>query len=222
MQEQAVGTEAELTSKLEEYAATMAEKEREVLELPAALDNAHDWNRRQEESHRQREERMIAENAELQSQRRTMKEMANEFFIKSKLLSERNEKLSDDWLALYEEKAVECERVRAECKKEWEKATEELTKHYEHSIQRVTAEEKNCKASYALLATQVQVEVNGLKEELATVQAQPRMDETRIRVLIEKHRQQLTRKVKETFSRAGEEWAAQAAELHILRADAEN
>ena len=48
------------------------------------------------------------------------------------------------------------------------------------------------------------------------------MDETRIRVLIEKHRQHLTKKVEETFSRAGEEWAVQAAELHILRADAEN
>ena len=48
------------------------------------------------------------------------------------------------------------------------------------------------------------------------------MDETRIRILIEKQRQHLTRKVEETLSRAGEEWAAQAAELHILRTDAEN
>ena len=64
---------------------------------------------------------MIVENAELQSQRRTMKEMADEFFIKSKLLSEQNEKLSNDCLALHEEKVVECKRVRAECNKEWEK-----------------------------------------------------------------------------------------------------
>ena len=48
------------------------------------------------------------------------------------------------------------------------------------------------------------------------------MDETRIRILIEKHRNQLTQKVEEAFSRAGEEWAAQAAKLHILRVDAEN
>ena len=48
------------------------------------------------------------------------------------------------------------------------------------------------------------------------------MDETRIRILIEKHRQHLTKKVEEALGRAGEEWAAQAAELHILRADAEN
>ena len=106
---QAAGREAELTSKLGEYAATMAEKEREVLELQAALDIAHDRNRRQEESHRQREERLISENAELQSQRTTFKEMSDEFFIKCKLLSEQNEKLSDDCFALQEEKAVECE-----------------------------------------------------------------------------------------------------------------
>ena len=123
LQVQATTTEAELTSKLEEYAAIVAEKEREIVEIQAALDNAHDWHRRLEESHRQREERMIAENAELQRQRRSMKEMAYEFFIKSKLLSEQNEKLSDDCLALHEEKAVECERVGAECKQEWEKAT---------------------------------------------------------------------------------------------------
>ena len=48
------------------------------------------------------------------------------------------------------------------------------------------------------------------------------MDETRIRILIEKHRNQLNRKVEEAFSRVGEEWAAQAAELHVFRADAEN
>ena len=74
---------------------------------------------------------MIAENVELQSQRTTLKGMADEFFIKCKLLSEQNEKLSDSCLALQEERIVEREQVRAECKKEWEKATEELTKHYE-------------------------------------------------------------------------------------------
>ena len=54
------------------------------------------------------------------------------------------------------------------------------------------------------------------------VRAQPGMDETRIRILIDKRRQHLTKKVEETLGRAGEEWAAQATELHILCADAEN
>ena len=48
------------------------------------------------------------------------------------------------------------------------------------------------------------------------------MDETRNRILIEKQRKHLTKKVEETLCCAGEEWAAQAAELHILRADAAN
>ena len=52
--------------------------------------------------------------------------------------------------------------------------------------------------------------------------AQPSMDNMRIRILIDKHRQHLTKKVEESFGRAGEEWAAQAVELHILRTDAEN
>ena len=81
--------------------------------------------------------------------------MADEFFIKCKLLSEQNEKLSDSCLALQEERIVEREQIWAECKKEWEKATEELTKHYEQAIQLVTAEAKNDKASYALLNTQL-------------------------------------------------------------------
>ena len=128
----------------------MAEKERTVLELQVALDNALDWHRRREESHRQQEERLIEENTELQRQRVSFKEMSDEFFIKCKLLSEQNEKL-------HEEKAVALERVRAECKKDWMNATEKLTKRYEQSIQLVTAEAKNDKASYSLLHTQLQV-----------------------------------------------------------------
>ena len=222
IQAQAAGREAELTSQLEEYRATVADKERAIFELQSSLDNALDWHRRREESHRQQEERLIAENEELQSQRASFKEMADEFFIKCKLLSEQNEKLSDDCHGLHEEKAVALERVRAECKQDWMNATEELTKRYEQSIQLVTAEAKNDKASYSLLHTQLQVQVNDLKMALETARANPGMDETRIRILIEKHRNLLNRKVEEAFSRAGEEWAAQAAELHILRADAEN
>ena len=48
------------------------------------------------------------------------------------------------------------------------------------------------------------------------------MDDTRIKILIDKYRQQLTKKIEETLGRAGQAWSAQAAELHILRADGEN
>ena len=63
---------------------------------------------------------------------------------------------------------------------------EELTKHYEQSIQLVTVEAKSNQATYELLAARLQAEVNGLKEELAVVRVQPGMDETRIRILIDK------------------------------------
>ena len=48
------------------------------------------------------------------------------------------------------------------------------------------------------------------------------MDETRIKILIAKHRQQLNRKIEEMLGWAWQEWSAQAAELHVLRADAKN
>ena len=89
-------------------------------------------------------------------------------------------------------------------------ATEELTKCYEQAIQLVTVEAKNDKAIYALLNTQLQVEINDLKAALELGRAQLGMDETRIRLLIEKHRNQITRKVEEAFNSAGEEWAAKA------------
>ena len=40
--------------------------------------------------------------------------MADEFFIKCKLLSEQNEKLSNECYSLHEEKAAALGRVRAE------------------------------------------------------------------------------------------------------------
>ena len=63
---------------------------------------------------------------------RVFKEIADQFFIKCKMLTEQKDELSDSYLVLQEERIVEQEKLRAECKKEWEGATEELiTKHYE-------------------------------------------------------------------------------------------
>ena len=88
LQEQAAGKEAELKCKLEEYTATVAENEKEVLDLQAALDYVKQWNRWEEQRNRQREEKMVAENVELQSQCMAFKEMADKFFIKCKFLTE--------------------------------------------------------------------------------------------------------------------------------------
>ena len=48
------------------------------------------------------------------------------------------------------------------------------------------------------------------------------MDETRIKVLITKHRQRFNSKIDEAQARAWQEWSAQDAELHILHVYAEN
>ena len=48
------------------------------------------------------------------------------------------------------------------------------------------------------------------------------MNETRIKILIDKHREQLNRKIEETLGHAWQEWSSQAVELHVLRVDAEN
>ena len=111
------------------------------------------------------------------------------------------------------EKIVLREKLWVEWDKEVEEATEQLTKHYDQTIKLVTAKEKNNQASLELMAAKLQAEAKSAKEELEAVRAQPGMDETtRIRVLIEKHRQHLTKKVEEAVGRAGEEWAAQVAE----------
>ena len=222
LREQAASKDAEFKQKMREYSAALAEKEKEVLDLQAALDYAKEWNRREDKRNRRREEELVTANAEPQSQRMSFKEMADEFMIKWKILSEQKDELSNSYLALQEEKIVLREQLRVEWTKEMEEATGQLTKHYEQTIQLVTAKAKNNQATWELLAAKLQAEVHSSKEELEAIRAQPGMDETRIRSLIEKHRQHLTKKVEEALSRAGEEWAAQAAELHILRANAEN
>ena len=75
---------------------------------------------------------------------------------------------------------------------------------------------------YELLMAKCQADAKTAKEALENYRTQPIMDDLRIRILINKFRQQLTTKVEETLGRAGEAWSAQAVELHILRADAEH
>ena len=65
--EQAMNKEAEFKQRMEEYSAAVKEKEKEVLDLQAALDYAKEWNHREDERNRQREEALIAENALLWS-----------------------------------------------------------------------------------------------------------------------------------------------------------
>ena len=54
LREQAAGKEADLKRRREEYAAALAEKEKEVLDLQATLDYAKEWNHREDERNRRR------------------------------------------------------------------------------------------------------------------------------------------------------------------------
>ena len=128
LQAQAASRETELEHQLEEYQVAVAAKEQTIYELQASLDGALDWNRRQEETHSQREAALNEDNDEMRRQRDNFKELADEFFAKCKLLSEENEKLSNECYDLHEKKDAAVERVRAECKLDWMNATEELTK----------------------------------------------------------------------------------------------
>ena len=143
---------------MKENSAALAEKEKEVLDLQAALDYAKEWNRREDERNRQREEELVAVNAELQSQRMTYKEMADEFMLKWKIVNEQKAELTDSYHALQQEKIVLREKLWVEWTKEVEEATEQLTKHYEQTIELVTAKAKNNQATWELLAKNNQAE----------------------------------------------------------------
>ena len=169
LREQAASKEAEFKQRMEEYSATLKAKEKEVLNLQAALTYTKEWNHQEDERNRRREEDLIAENAELRSQRMTFKEMADEFMLKWKIVSEQKDELTNSYHALQEEGIVLRERLRAEWTKEVEEATGQLTKHYEQTIKLVTAKAKNNQASWELMAAKLQAEVHSLKEELEAI-----------------------------------------------------
>ena len=52
--------------------------------------------------------------------------------------------------------------------------------------------------------------------------AQYELDETKIKVLVAKHRQKFNNKVEEALAHTWQDWSAQAAELQVLRTDVEN
>ena len=103
-----------------------------------------------------------------------------------------------------------------------EETLTQLTKHHEQTLAVANAKATDHQATLELLVSQYQENAKAAREELEAHRAQIGMDDTRIKILIDRYRQQLTKKIEETFGRARQAWSAQAAGLHILRADAEN
>ena len=219
LQEQATSREAELAQRMEEHSVAMKAKEKEVLDLQVTLTDTKERILREEERNRQQEQELFAENTEIRGQHTELKEMANELMLKWRIVNEKKEQLSESYNKLQEESIVTKERLRADWKKEIEETIAQLTKHYEQTIALVTAKAKDNQATWELLIAKYQADANIAKQEFEANRAQIGIDDTRIKILIERHRHHLTKKIEETFGRAGEEWAAQAAELHVLRAD---
>ena len=128
--------------------------------------------------------------------------MANEFMLNWQITEEEKAKLADSYHECQEEGIVTRERLRAEWRKEVEETTTQLTKHYEQPIALVTAKAKDNQAMYELLMAKCQADAKTAKEALENYRTQPGMDDLRIRILIDKFRQQLTTKVEETLGRA--------------------
>ena len=103
-----------------------------------------------------------------------------------------------------------------------EETLTQLTKHYEQTIALVNPKAKDHQATLELLISRCQEDAKAAREELEAHRVPIGMDDTRIKILIDKYCQQLTKKIEETLRHAGQAWSAQAAELHILRTDAEN
>ena len=98
----------------------------------------------------------------------------------------------------------------------------ELNKKYGQAIELLTTKAKSTQSTCELIIRKCEDEAKTAREELELCRAQIGMEETRIKVLIDKHRQHLSRKIEETLARTWQEWSAQAVELHVMRADAEN
>ena len=188
---------------IEEHVVALKAKEKEVLDLQVALTEAKECVLMEEERNRQREHELFDENLDIRSQQRELQEMANEFMLKWRIIEEQRAKLSDSYNKLQAEGIVTRERLRDAWKKEVEETLTQLTKHHEQTLVLANAKSKEQQATLELLVSQYQENAKTAKEELEANRAQIGMDDTRIKILVEKYCQQLTKKIEETLGRAG-------------------
>ena len=135
---------------------------------------------------------------------------------------EQRAQISDSYHHLQVEGIVDTERQGDAWRKEADKTAAHLTKHCEQTIALVTTKAKDNQDTCELLVSKCQEDAKAAREELEAHRAQVGIDDTRIKILIDKYRQQFNRKIEETMGSAGQEWLAQTVELYVLRADAEN
>ena len=220
--EQAASREANLKRLLAKRSAALEAREREVMTLQVSITEAKERFIKETERNSQREQELFADNQELRRHQRAFQDMANEHMQKWRISEEQRAKISDAYHQLQSEHIAVKEQHRDAWRQERDETVAQLTNRYEQTIALITEKAKDNQATLALFARKSQAEAKAAREALEVHRASIGMDDTKIKTLIHKYRQQFTTKIKETLDHVWQEWSAQAADLHILRADAEN
>ena len=106
--------------------------------------------------------------------------------------------------------------------KEADDRVAQLSRNYERKLEEIKAQVASLQSTCEHIVRQRQQEAQITREELEANHPQYEMGETIIKALVAKHRQRFNHKIEEALACAWQEWSAQATELQILWADAEN
>ena len=210
--EHALTLETMLTKTTQDHAAVVKEKDREVRTLRAALDDIKEQQQRTVERHAAREQEFSHEKESLLTQYRDALNLSDEMVQRYRQTCLEKDDIQNEFIKLQEQVVRTLETENA--------AATELKEKYERALDVTRTEARLRHLSVELTLAKYKEEAEQAKAELGM--RQPGVNELRLRTLVDRQRQHFTTTVQAAIGRAGEEWAAQAAELHILRADAEN
>ena len=180
--------------------------------LRAALDDVKEQQRRAVERHAAREQEFTDEKESLLTQYRDAVNLSDEMMQRYRNTCLEKDDIQNAFIKLQEKAVRTLETENA--------AATELKEKYERALDVTRTEARLRHLSVELTLAKYKEEAEQAKAELGM--RQPGVDELRLRTLVARQRQHFTTTVQAAIGRAGEEWAAQAAELHILRTDAEN
>ena len=158
------------------------------MNLQAVIPEAKERFIKEEERNSRRERELFAYNEELRSQHKELQEMASQHLQMWKISKEQRAQISDSYHHLQVEAIVNMEQQRDAWRKQSDKTTPQLLKNNEQSIALVTAKAKDTEANCELLLSKCEEDAKAAREELEFYRAQISIDETRIKILINKHR----------------------------------
>ena len=138
----------------------------------------------------QKELQQFKENEELRSQNRELQTMVSHQLHMWKISEEEREALCDLYLTTLQVEAlvdIKPQPQRDILMKELDESVAQLTKRYEESLELITAKAKSTQSTCKLIIRKCEDEAKTAREELELCRAQIGMEETRIKVLIDKH-----------------------------------